>query len=134
MNPSDLKNPLVIYDGECKFCHWNVDLILKHEKSPVVKFAWLQSPSIQKWLESEGVPVDFDTFLIYDNGRFYKKSEAAVRISKQLKFPYNLIGLIRILPASWSDACYDLVARNRKKIMGSTSCALPIGQESRFID
>jgi predicted DCC family thiol-disulfide oxidoreductase YuxK len=133
MNFKELKDPLVIYDGECKFCHWNVNMILHYEKDDRLKFAWLQSEHVTDWLKQNNVSVDMDTFLVFDQGTFYTKSDAALKVSKYLKFPGSLIKAIKVLPRIWRNACYDLVARNRKKIMGSTSCALPIGLESRFL-
>jgi predicted DCC family thiol-disulfide oxidoreductase YuxK len=129
----ELPTPLVMYDGECKFCHWSTEFILKHESSASLNFTWLQGEMGKNLIEQYKVPASLDSILFLDETGLYTKSQAAFRIASYLKPPYQWIRLFSILPYSWSDAVYDFIARHRKKIMGSTtSCVLPSTDSYRF--
>ena len=128
---------IVLYDGVCNFCNSSVKFILKHERSNELKFAALQSDIGREILEEHGEKsTDFDSIILMDEGRLFKKSRAAFRIAKHLKYPYAAFNVIGVLPAFFTDFFYDLVAKNRYKIFGrSDACMLPSPEmRMRFID
>ncbi len=130
---SELPTPLVLYDGECKFCHWCTDFIIQHESSSTLNFAWLQGELGARIREEHHVPTSLDSILYLDETGLYTKSAAAFRIAPFLSPPFRWISHLSLLPLSWTDAIYDLIARHRKKIMGSTSsCVLPNTDSERF--
>jgi len=108
-------------------------VILKYEKEPLHRFAWLQSDSVKELLAKEGVASTMDSFILFKDEQFFEKSKAAFKVIQDLSYPIKAIHILSYLPLSFTDRCYDLIASWRKKIMGSTSCALPIGNESRFL-
>jgi len=133
LNIKEQGYPVIIYDGECRFCHWFIDVVLKYEKEPLHRFAWLQSDSVKELLAKEGVASTMDSFILFKDEQFFEKSKAAFKVIQDLSYPIKAIHILSYLPLSFTDRCYDLIASWRKKILGSTSCALPIGNESRFL-
>ncbi len=63
------------------------------------------------------------------------RSAAALRVLAELPFPWHLAAVFRHLPQPLRDFGYDLVARHRISVFGSTSeCELLTPEErSRFI-
>jgi predicted DCC family thiol-disulfide oxidoreductase YuxK len=62
----------------------------------------------------------------------YTRSDAALRIADGLGGIWTLALAARLLPRSFRDACYDLVARNRYRIFGRrTECRLPCEEDKR---
>ena len=68
--------------------------------------------------------LDIDSIIFYFNGNAYIKSDAVIRISKSLGFPYNLISIFKIVPRSIRDIFYDFIARNRYKFFGKVNKCL----------
>ncbi len=123
-----------MYDGDCGFCNKSVQFILKHERKNKLYFAALQSEVAQKLcLDILGEIPDLSTFLLYENGKFYKKSQAFFKVLPHMKFPWNLLIVYKIIPSSWSNKVYDWIAKRRKKIAGEF-CMLPAPEQRvRFL-
>lgn len=98
-----------------------------------MKFLWLQNALTKDYMVRYDIPENTDSIVLIENDKAFIKSEAALRIATYLRRPFNWMKVFRIVPLSLRDLVYDLIAKNRKKIMGSTSCALPIGKEDRFV-
>ncbi len=47
-----------------------------------------------------------------------RDSDAILAIYQGLGFPWSLARILRIVPASWRDPVYRLVARNRYRLFG----------------
>lgn len=101
--------------------------MLKHEKTEDFKFAALQSEiGQQKLLELALETQDFDSIVFLENGKLFQKSTAALKISKYLKFPFNLLQIFIIVPRFIRDYVYDFIAKNRYKCFGKEeTCWLP---------
>ncbi|NNK80086.1 MAG: DUF393 domain-containing protein [Flavobacteriales bacterium] len=127
-------SPLLIFDGECAFCNANVDFILRNERGESIRFLWLQSPRTAQILEQNNIPEETDSIVFIEDGSVHLRSSAALSICKYLRWPWNWLRIFQVLPSSLRDMIYDFIARHRKRIMGSTSCVLPIGYEHRFIE
>lgn len=134
-------NKILFFDGVCNLCNSSVQFILKHEKKETLYFSSLQSDFGQQFLKENNLNfVSFDTIILFDNGDIYSKSEAIVKISKYLKFPYNFLSFLNFFPNSFykhvGNLLYEIVSRNRYKFFGKMdSCFLPNKKIShRFID
>lgn len=125
--------PILIYDGECAFCDASVDFVLKNEKDAKINFLWLQSPKAEELLKTYDILSNLDTIVLIEKDKAYQRSSAALKVFRYLKWPYNWMRIGLIVPRPIRDFVYDLIAKHRKKIMGSTTCELPIGKEGRFI-
>lgn len=128
--------PIVFYDGTCGFCQGSVQLVLRHNKKQNLYFAALQSGLLEQFLPGTTAPQPLpDSVFFYEKGRLYSQSEAALRIARYLDFPFSLIYYFRIIPLTFRDFVYSLVARHRYLIAGRTeSCLLPTPeQRARFV-
>jgi len=129
---------LIIFDGVCNLCSGFIKFIFKIEKNHILKFTNFQNPNINNILENfkntDSKKLD-SVFFIKDN-KLYKKSDAILKISKNFKFPLNLISYTSFIPKFIRDLCYDLIAKNRYKLFGKKeTCFLPNkNQINRFID
>ncbi|MEM6273382.1 MAG: DCC1-like thiol-disulfide oxidoreductase family protein [Bacteroidota bacterium] len=128
--------PVVIFDGVCELCNAAVDFIMKWEKRPELLFTANQNEPGRKILMEHGKdPDSVSTIYLYENGRLYDFSTAALRIARRLRFPLNLLYAGMIVPRFIRDAIYRWIARNRYRWFGKKeSCRMPTPEEmARFL-
>ena len=128
--------PVVIFDGVCELCNASVDFIMKWEKRPDLLFTANQNEPGRKIMEKHGQdPDSVSTIFLYENGKLYSRSTAALRIARRLKFPLNLLYAGMILPRFLRDAVYKWIARNRYRWFGKKdTCRMPSPEEmARFL-
>ena len=80
-------------------------------------------------------PSVLDTLVLVEDGRAYRKSSAALRILRRLRWPWTvLFGLIAI-PPILRDFVYDLLARRRYRWFGRKGeCMVPTPEvRERFL-
>lgn len=127
----------MVFDGLCNFCSAQVQFILRADKEGSIRFTSIQSPYGQHLATRFDIdPDDPSTFLFMDQGRPLEASDAVIAMLKRLPPPWRWLRVIAILPRSWRDALYGLVARNRYRILGRREeCMVPSPQQrARFID
>lgn len=132
---------LILYDGLCGLCNRLNRFVLPRDPDGVFHFASLQSPLGQRLLIQFGRnPADLDSFHVitdYDReGRMMSKSQAALFMLKSLGWPWRALAAIGILPTSWLDLGYDLIASNRNRLFERyDTCPVPKAEHrSRFQD
>ena len=126
---------IVVYDGECNFCDATVNYIIKHESFNFCYFTHLQSETGKRIIKDFKVPPDFDGLLYLENDRLYGKSEAVLRISRYLKFPFPIISFFFWIPVKLRNGIYDWFAKRRYKWFGKKECEMPKDAvQKRFID
>jgi len=129
--------PIIFFDGYCNLCSASVQFILKHEQSPYYYFSSLQSDFVKtnfpELFEEERNP---DSVILLENESLFYRSDAALRISRKLRFPLKMMGYFRFIPVFIRDPVYDLIARNRYRYFGKReSCFIPeSGYSDRFLD
>ncbi len=117
-----MDKPLVLFDSECILCNKTVQLLLKLDRKKVLVFSSLSS---EIGLEiSEKVGVDTNSVLYYSRGDISTKSDAFLRIVRDLGFPYHLMGAFYVVPKFIRNWAYDVVARNRLHWFGKTEHCL----------
>jgi predicted DCC family thiol-disulfide oxidoreductase YuxK len=118
---------LVIFDGVCNFCERSVQLILRHEARPELRFALVQSNTGARMARDLGFdPEDAKTFVIVERDRAYVRSAAAIRVARYLRWPWRALAVIWVIPRPLRDWAYDLVAANRYRWFGrKDSCMVP---------
>ncbi len=128
----DQQRPVLVFDGICNLCHGLVVFILKNEKAPLIYFSALQSG----FAKNLCVDSSTDSVLFIDKGRIYTESEAVFEICRYLRFPWNLLRLLRILPKLVSDQAYRYIARHRFRLFGRRqSCVYNLpGHMERFLE
>ncbi|APS39616.1 MULTISPECIES: thiol-disulfide oxidoreductase DCC family protein [Salegentibacter] len=134
--PKDKK--IVLFDGVCNLCNSAVTFIIEHDKKDVFRFASLQSEMGRKLVEERGMdPEELDSIVLIDPGvAYYRKSTAALEISRELSGGYSLLKNFLFIPESLRDGIYNFVANNRYKWYGKKeSCMIPTPElKSKFLD
>ena len=105
---------IVLFDGVCNLCNRAVQFIIRNDPAVRFKFCALQSAEgsrLTAGLETVGSPMD--TVILFENGILFERSTAALRIAKRLRSPWNLCGVLLVVPAPIRDLAYKYIAANR---------------------
>jgi len=128
-----MDNPILFYDGACKFCNSSVQYILKNEKDASFKFAHLQDPGISDFLEQKKKSPLADSIYVIQNNKVYEFSDASIKIAEQLKSPHVLWKYIKIFPRFIRNWGYKFIAKNRYRLAGrNETCLYPKELEGRI--
>lgn len=110
---------IVFYDGDCGLCNSFVKLILKYEKSSILYFCPLDSDIAKENIKN----LSTDTVIYLQNGKEHYRSEAALLILKEMKWPLSMTYYFRVIPLFIRDCVYKLIANNRHRFFkGNTEC------------
>jgi predicted DCC family thiol-disulfide oxidoreductase YuxK len=143
-----MTNPVIFYDGICGLCNRMVRFILKRDPQALFRFAALQSPLATRILERHGVnPSILDTFYVVLNhdteqgkqsqDTLLARSDAILFVLKQLGGIWRIVGgILKILPRTFRDWIYRVIARNRYQTFGRyETCPTPdAATRARFLD
>ena len=123
---------IILFDGECNLCNKFVDTVIRVDKQHKFRFDSLQSNKSKQALASFGMnPENLGTVIYMRDGKLYKKSDAALLISKDLGFPFYLAITFWIIPKFIRDRVYNYIAQNRYTWFGKrNSCRIPTQEES----
>lgn len=111
--------PVLFYDGVCNFCNASVRFVVRHERSPVMRFAALQSPTAATLLTPYGIaPGELSSMLVLENGRLYRESDALIAVARHLRPPWCWFGALRRTPKGLRDAVYRAVGARRYRWWG----------------
>lgn len=129
---------IVVFDTDCILCSTWVRFLLRHERREVLLFASSRKPAGQALAAEYGfLPEDLDmTYLVVCDGQALTKSDASLVLLSELRAPWRWFTFLRLVPRSWRDLLYDVVARNRLKWFGEQQdCFLPTQEQRlRFLD
>lgn len=125
---------IVLYDGECGFCNFWVQWILKHDSERRFRFAPLQGEFGQQFLSSNRLSTTvFDTVYFIKSDKYYSKLGAIAEIGNTLGGAYSLLMAAKFLPDFIADGIYGAVSRNRKKIAGESCMLITAEQKKQFM-
>jgi len=128
-------SPIIFYDGDCGFCSRVVIFVADRDPARVFRFASLQSALGVEARRKAGLPAEvLDTMLLLERGAVHVKSTAALRIAGRLRMPWPLARLLLLIPRFIRDYVYDVVARNRHRLLRGDRCVLPARLEGRMAD
>ena len=116
---------LLLYDGDCAFCHATVRLAISQDHARRLSFAPLAGPLGKALHRCE--PASSDTIVLIHEGRHDLKSRAVAGVLEHIGGVWFLVGkLLRLVPRPLADAAYDAVGRVRYKLGGRDTnlCAL----------
>lgn len=119
-----MKDSVIIFDVDCLLCNRFVQIVSVIDKKDSIYFTRLSGKTANYILSNNKNLVDVDSIIFYLNGNIYIKSDAVIRISKSLGFPYNMMSIFKIFPRSMRDIFYDFVSRNRYKFFGKANKCL----------
>ena len=125
---------ILFYDGFCSICLAEVRYILKHTPPANFFFASLNSKFACEFLKEYNIDsATSDTFVYYDRGNIFLRSEAVFQLSGLIQGKLaNAIYLFRFLPRKFTDLVYRFIAANRYKWKKKLEeCPLP-PQKHRF--
>lgn len=129
-----MAGPVVLFDGVCTLCNRTVDFIMRHDRARRFRYGSLQSGSGRKLLARFSLSEDsLDSVVVIDEGRVYRKSEAALHIARRLDPPWRCLALLRVVPRSLRDRLYDWIARHRYAWFGKRdTCRVPTESEKEL--
>ncbi len=111
--------PVIVFDGHCVLCSRWARFVLKHDRQGRYRLLPAQSPLGHALYVHLGLdPENYETNILIEDGRAWFRSEGSIRMAKGLGFPWSLACVFRLLPRTWRDWLYDLVARNRFRLFG----------------
>jgi predicted DCC family thiol-disulfide oxidoreductase YuxK len=118
---------IVFFDGVCNLCNGLVKFIVRHDRKGLIKFTPLQSEAAMQILKEAGInSVRLDSVAYLSGNKIYYKSQAILRIIKDMGGIWKALLFLRIIPRPISDAVYDFIAKHRYKIFGKKeSCMIP---------
>ncbi|AMX83805.1 thiol-disulfide oxidoreductase [Geobacillus subterraneus] len=128
--------PIILFDGDCLFCHAGVRWVAARDRKAVFRFASQQSTVGRALLEKGNVPAG-DTIVLIEDARYYIKSDAVLRIGRRLVWPWNGLAAAGFLvPRPLRDFVYDQIAvRRHRLIRRQNRCPLPPPElRARFLD
>lgn len=130
---TDLQQPpqlVIFFDGVCNLCTGSVQFIIKHDPKQYFRFASLQSELGQQFLQQNGLSADtFDSFIVWENGKYYTESTAALRVARKLSGLWPGLYVFILLPAFIRNSVYRLIARNRYRWFGKKeTCWVPTAE------
>jgi predicted DCC family thiol-disulfide oxidoreductase YuxK len=120
---------IVFYDGTCGMCHGFVRFMLARDAAGMrFRFAPLQGATVTRLFteaQREGLPDS--VVVLTPNGSALVRSEAVQRVLERLGGVWTVpLAISRVLPRAVMDACYDAIARMRKRIFKKPPDACPI--------
>jgi len=126
---------VLLFDGVCTLCNGVVHFVIDRDPSGRFQFAALQSDAGRRLLSGLPQPLP-DSFVLFENGRVFTRSAAALRIARGLPFPWPVAWALIIVPRPVRDWAYDVVARHRYRWFGRRdTCMVPtLEQRARFLD
>ena len=116
---------ILFFDGECGLCNRAVLHFLSWEREgSEVQFAPLQGETAQKLLTAQQSTAPYHSLLVWDGREVHQKASALRVLTKDLRAPWGNFShlILKALPTSWANGCYDVVARNRHRV-SQFSCA-----------
>lgn len=133
---------IVFFDGYCGLCSGVVDFLIARDKNRTLRYSPLQGETARARL-SESERTDLDTVVVITaDGRKLYKSDAILetlaalgsKSSEHGNFEAIALGIFakfaRFIPRRIRDLIYDLIAKNRFRLMGRRdTCRLPTREE-----
>ena len=128
---------IILFDGVCNLCNGAINFVIDKDKNNNFHFASLQSEFGQALLAHFGRDTaDFDSMIVYENGKIRTKSTAALRIAAGLSGGWKFFSVFKIVPTFIRNAVYNLIARNRYKWFGQKNeCRIPTPElKAKFVE
>ncbi len=130
-------HPIIFFDGVCNLCTGSVQFVIRHDPSHHFRFASLQSEIGQQLLRENNLPTEeFGSFILFENGKVFTQSTAALRVTKKLNGLWSVLAVFLIVPSFIRNGVYNWIAKNRYKWFGKKEeCWIPTKElNDLFVD
>ncbi|MVO98032.1 DUF393 domain-containing protein [Paenibacillus sp. N10] len=134
INPAPI---VLLIDGPCNLCQAISRFVIRRDPGMRFRFASIQSAAGQELLARFGLSQnDLDTFVMVMDGSFYIKSDAALRVFKELGGMWPLLYGGIIFPLFLRDKVYDVIAKGRYRWFGRSEVCMLLTAEhkQRFLE
>lgn len=123
----DSTRPIIFFDGVCNLCNRSIQFVIARDQKEKFLFSSLQSIYAQKVLGEFGLDLSIiDSFVLFDGGKIYLRSTAALRVAAKLGGYWPLLRIFLIVPPFIRDFIYTYIAKRRYRWFGKQdSCWLP---------
>ncbi|ADY30645.1 MULTISPECIES: thiol-disulfide oxidoreductase DCC family protein [Cellulophaga] len=134
----DLDKKIILFDGVCNLCNNAIQFIIKHDKKDEFRFATLQGEIAHNFFSTRNIDMEKtdSIILIEPNIAYYVKSSAALKIGRSFGGIWSLLWILELIPASFRDWIYTIIAKNRYNWFGKkNNCMIPTPElKSKFLD
>lgn len=130
------KSNIIFFDGVCNLCNFWVKYVVRNDPGGVFYFSSLQSEFAANFLRQNNINSDFETIILFTEGRFLKESDAVVSILYKIGgFNRFLSRMIKPLPIKIRNALYKFISRNRYRLFGKQDDYMIPGEsiQKRFL-
>jgi len=137
MDTNSKVDHIIFFDGVCNLCNSSVNFVIDRDPKSFFKFATLQSPSAKELLSDLHFnPADLESIVFFSGNRIFRKSRAALEISRHLRGIWPMLYILIVIPGFIRDFLYDFIAKNRYEWFGKQDiCRIPTPElKSRFLD
>lgn len=132
-----LKNqPIVLFDGVCKFCSSSVRFVIRRNSRSNIMFCQIQSAAGQQLIAEYGLTdLGLNSMVLIYHGKSYIKSSAALHIATLMDMPWPLMFAFIIVPSFFRHRVYDWIGRRRYQWYGKRdACWVPdVEIQNRFL-
>lgn len=126
---------IILFDGVCHFCNWNVQFIIRRDPHAKFLFASLQSETGQRLLQRHHISKEEYSIVLVKDNRYYTQSTAVLHIARHLHRLYPMLYICIAMPRPLRDVFYRFIAKNRYKWFGKEDqCRIPSAEDkTRFL-
>ena len=116
---------VLLYDGECNLCSRFLRIVTRWDKHQKIHIISQFSEEGNQFLEQHDYKPLADSMLFFENGVFYDRSNAVLRVFRILSGLWPMLYAGIVLPRTLRNGIYDFIARNRYKWFGKSDvCTL----------
>lgn len=125
-----MNTPILFYDGDCAFCAWSVQFLLRHDRRRrTVRFGARQGEAGQALEARHPALRDVDSVLWVEGvagaERVAVCSDAALAAARYLGGPWAALAMAgQLVPRALRDAVYGRIARHRHRLMAGTAACV----------
>ncbi len=116
---------IVFFDGPCGLCNKFIGFLIKRDHAKHFHYAPLQGETAKELIEVKSESDESFALIYHDGADSHEASDAVIEIMDTLGGIWRVLSWSRVVPTSWRNAIYFLVARRRFKIFGKVeACSL----------
>lgn len=126
---------IVIIDGDCVFCNYWGNFIIKNDKSEKIHITTATSKVGIELIESTSKKINInETIVFLKNEHVYLYADAVLQLIRQMK-NYMLYPLLTVylIPKSLRNGIYLFISKRRKKLMTNQCHIIDLREKERFI-